>query len=85
MMVVFEVFLSPGADPKRLLSEETLRETQAQVMTVDEARKVGFSSVPDPGDKEVRLIAVTKRDASWIHRTLESSDFVASFRTHDVD
>ena len=52
MMVVFEVYVAPGADPASILSAETARETKAQVMTMDEAKKVGFSGLPDPGDKE---------------------------------
>lgn len=84
-MVVFEVFLAPGADPSQLLSAETKRETQAQIMTLDEARKVGFGGLPDPGDKVVRLIAVAKRDAPWIHRAMETNEAVATFRIHEVD
>jgi hypothetical protein len=85
MMVVFEVFVAPGASPDGLLSEELKRETGAQVMTIDEARKVGFSGIPEPAGREVRLIAVRKRDAPWIHRTLETNEAVASFRVHEVD
>lgn len=85
MMVIFEVFLAPDADPESLLTEEQRRETQAQVMTPDEARKVGFANIPVSPGKEVRLVAVAKRDAGWIHRSLESNDAVGSFRIHDVD
>ena len=85
MMVVFEVFVAPGADPNTLLSEETKRETMAQVMTLDEARKVGFSGLPESPGKVVRLIAVAKRDAPWIHRALETNDAVGTFRVHEVD
>ncbi|APR83117.1 Hypothetical protein A7982_08466 [Minicystis rosea] len=85
MMVVFEVYLAPGADPSQLLSAETLRETGAQVMTIDDARKVGFSGLPDPpAGTEVRLIAVAKRDAPWIHRAMETNDAAATFRVHEV-
>ncbi len=85
MMVVFEVHLAPGADPASILSEEQKRETNAQVMTLDEARKVGFSGLPASPDAEVRLIAVSRRDMPWIHRTLEMSDAVGAFRVHNVD
>jgi hypothetical protein len=85
MMVVFEVFVAPGSDPATLLTAETLRDTKAQVMTLDEARKVGFQGLPDPGEHEVRLIAVAKRDASWIHRALETCEAAARFRMYDVD
>jgi len=86
MMVLFEVFLAPGADPSTLLTQETQRETNAQVMTIDDARKVGFQGVPDPPqDKEVRLIAVARRDAPWIHRVLETNVAVGAFRTYEID
>ena len=85
MMVVFEVFLATGSDPSLILTEETKRETGAQVMTLDEARKVGFQGITDAEGHEVRLIAVAKRDAPWVHRALETNEVVASFRMHDVD
>lgn len=85
MMVVFEVFLAPGADPATLLTKETLKETKAQVMSVEDARKVGFAGLPAYGDKEVRLIAVGKADAQWIQRALESNEGVARFSVNDVD
>lgn len=85
-MVVFEVHVAPGSDPSRLLSEETKRETQAQVMTYDEASKVGFNGLPAaPSDHEVRLIAVAKRDAAWVQRALETNEAVGQFRMFDVD
>jgi len=85
MMVVFEVFLAPGADPETLLTAETLKETKAQVMTVEDARKVGFAGLPDYGEKVVRLIAVNKSNAQWIQRSLESNDGVSKFSVNDVD
>lgn len=86
MMVVFEVFFAPSADIDSLFSKETLKETQAQIMTLDEARKVGFSGLPDPPPgRDVRLIAVARRDHAWIHRALETSEIVAGFRVHHVD
>jgi hypothetical protein len=86
MMVVFEVHIAPGSDPARLLSAETLRETNAQVMTFAEAKNVGFAGLPEPpADHQVRLIAVAKRDASFVHRALETSESVGQFRMFDVD
>lgn len=85
MMVVFEVLLAPGADPDRLLTADVKKETQAQVMTLDEARKVGFAGLPESPGHEVRLIAVARRDAPWIHRQLETNEAVGSFRVHEVD
>jgi hypothetical protein len=85
MLTVFEVAIAPGSDPEKLLTSETRKETQAQVMTLDEARQVGFAGFEPMPDVEVRLIAVASRDARWIHRALESNEVVASFKVHEVD
>jgi hypothetical protein len=84
MLLVFEVHLTPGADVSQLLSAEVVKETNAQVMTVAEAKKVGFSGLGDLGPN-VRLIAVAARDGQWIQRRLEASDVVAGFNIHHVD
>jgi hypothetical protein len=86
MLAVFEVYLVPGADGSELLSAETVRATAAQVMTLDEAQKVGFGGLPaPPPGKDVRLVAVAWRDRSWIHRALETSEAVAGFHVHEVN
>lgn len=86
MLSVFEVHLAPGADASDLLSAETIRSTSAQIMTLEEAKKVGFGGLPDPPPgKQVRLIAVARRDAAWIHRALETSEAVGGFHVHEVD
>lgn len=84
MLVVFEVHFAENATPQTLLSEEVKRETSAQVMTVAEARQVGFGGLPDLGPN-VRLIAVAKRDAGWITKVLEASNDVSGFKVHHVD
>ena len=85
MMTVFEVHLAPDAGGKELLSEEILRETQAQVMTLAEARQVGFGGLPEPpAGAEVRLIAVAGSGAKWVQRRLEALESVAGFRVHEV-
>lgn len=85
MFVLFEVFLAPGAAAD-LLSSDTLRETQAKVMTLDEAQKLGFGGLPEPpADRDVRLIVVAHRYLPWIHRSLDANEAVASFRVHPVD
>ena len=40
MLTVFVVHVAPGADPDSLLTDELRRETHAQTMTLDEAKKV---------------------------------------------
>ena len=85
MMHIFECHLVAGSDPSTLLSEEALRETQAQVMTPDEARAVGFGKFSEAKDGgEVRLVAVAMRDAQWIHRVMERSPIVTSYKGHEV-
>ena len=86
MMVVFEVFLAPGADADTLLTDDTRKETGAVVMTIAEAEAVGFGGIPaDPAGRERRLIAVRKADETWIHRALEAHQHVGAFRKFDVD
>jgi hypothetical protein len=86
MMVLFQLVLAPKADVSTIFSPETLRDTQAQVMTIAEARKVGFQGVPDPpAGHEVLLVAVHKRDERRIHNVLESSPAVANFQMFDID
>ena len=84
-MVVFEVYLVPGADAADILSEETRRETQAKILTHEEAVRVGFVGLPEPEDREMRIIAVSHRYLSWIHRALEMSAAVHKFRVHELD
>jgi hypothetical protein len=86
MLIVYEVIIARGHDPDALLSEEALEDTQAQVMTIEEAKTVGFSGAqPDPNGREIRLIAVAPRDAQYVERRLEGNDGVQSFRKHQVE
>ncbi|MFO0548450.1 MAG: hypothetical protein U0271_08695 [Polyangiaceae bacterium] len=84
MLTVFEVHFGEKADIAGLLSPEVQKETHAQVMTVEQARQVGFKGLPDLGPN-VRLIAVNKRDARWIQNVLEASQGVERFNVHHVD
>lgn len=84
MLNVFVVQIAPGHDPDKLLSEETVKETMAQVMTPDEARAVGFAGVPESAGGEVRLVAVAARDARWVQRALEANPGVTSYKVSEV-
>ena len=81
-MIVFEVHLTRGSDGSTLLSEEMLEETQAQVMTVSEAKAVGFSGVPD--DPQIRLIALTSGVKRFVAAALERAPEVVKYNIHEV-
>jgi hypothetical protein len=85
MLTVFEVILDAARDRNHpILSEETVQETSAQVMTPDEARHVGLGDfgAPTPG-REKLLIAVNARDARWIQAALERSAAVTGYKIHE--
>jgi hypothetical protein len=83
-MILIEVHLAPGVRTFQL-SEEVLRETQAQVMTPEEAGGVGFQGLPaPPKDREVRYVAVAQRDTRWILNALEGNPNVSKYQVHEV-
>ena len=86
MMVLFEVHLAPGVDGKTSLPDETIQETSAQLMTYEEVINVGFRGLdqPSPGENFI-WIAVAKRDAPWIHRSLETNENIINFLMLDMD
>ncbi|MEZ4440585.1 MAG: hypothetical protein R3B72_15915 [Polyangiaceae bacterium] len=84
-MLLFEVFLTPGADKSQLLTEDALEATGAQVFTPAEAEFVGLTGVPeDPEGRPRALIACSPSDERFIHSRLEASHVVAAFRMHEV-
>jgi hypothetical protein len=84
MHVMIEAYLAPNASAEGLLSQETLDDTQAQVMTPDEAKALGIGGLPDD-EADRRLIVVAKIDARRIMNALEGNPNVARFRLHEVD
>jgi hypothetical protein len=84
MHVLFEVLLSPGSLGHGLLTEETMRDTQAQVMSKEEAEGVGFAGLPDDGQARCYIICA-ERDAGRIRNALTASNQVAAFDMHPVD
>ncbi|MBK9260724.1 MAG: hypothetical protein IPM54_13015 [Polyangiaceae bacterium] len=87
MHIAFVVHVVKGLDPEELLSDETKRETQAVLMSMEDAAKMGFSAsgVQVKPGQEACLIVVAKRDAPWIARALEQHDKVAGFQQVDVN
>jgi hypothetical protein len=85
MHTMFEVYLAPGSFGE-LLTEETARDTMAQVMTKEEAEQVGFAGLPDgPEGVEQRFIVVAKSDERRILNALEANPLVAKFALHEVN
>jgi len=87
MHVAFVIQMARGTDRESLLSEETKRETQAVVMSLEDAAQMGFSAsgVEALPGQEVAIIVVAKRDAPWVHRAIESSPVVSGFKQADVN
>lgn len=85
MLIVFEIHVQPGFDPETLLSDETREETQARVLTREEAERFGLRGLPEPHPGgEVRYVPVEARHRRWIERALEASVAVTGFDVHDV-
>ena len=86
MHVAFVVHVVKGVDPEDLLSEETKRETQAVVMSMEDATKMGFpADVSVKPGQEVCIIIVSRNDAPWISRSLEQHEKDAGFKQSDID
>jgi hypothetical protein len=86
MHVMFEVYLGPGASAEALLTPETLQDTQAQIMTPEEAAALGLQGIPeDPEGRERRFIVVVKSDERRIYNQLEMNPQVTAFRLHEID
>jgi hypothetical protein len=82
-VIVFSVKLAPGRTDEDLFSEEVLEETQAQVMTPEQAKALGFSGFPD--DANLRLVVVTDRDAGWIEKALERAPQVVGYDKGEIE
>ena len=86
MHTLFELYLAPGHHGEGLITQETLDDTQAQVMTREQAEKVGFSGLPaGPEGIKQLWIVVGKIDERRIMNHLEASPQVAKFTIHAVD
>jgi hypothetical protein len=83
-MILIEAHLARGTSTFEL-SPDILRDTEAQVMTAEQASAVGFGGLPAPPPGiEVRYVAVLERDSRWILNALEADPNVSGFRMHQV-
>ena len=86
MHVMFEVILAPGASADDLLTQETIDDTQAKVLTRAQAESIGFSGIPDdPEGRERRFIVAKRGDTRRIANRLEVVPAVTGFNVHDFD
>lgn len=90
MHVMIEAYLvsgsAPGATGVGLFTDETLTDTQAQVMTRDQAAALGFGGLPEaPAGVSQLFIVVSKGDERRIINALESNPEVAKFAVHEVN
>ncbi len=86
MHTMFEIYLAPGHSGEGLLTQQTIDDTMAQVMTRHEAEQVGFGGLPEaPPGVEQRFIIVSKSDERRIMNVLEASPQVAKFAAHEVN
>lgn len=85
-IVLFEVFLAPGSSGASLLSEETLAETEARVMTEEETAQAGYGALPEDASGRPRvLVACSRSHARRVQNNLEASADVDGFHIHTVD
>ncbi len=82
-MLVFEVHVVSGGSDTPLLSDETLAETQAQVMSPSEARQLGFQGIPDAPN--LKLVVVAPKDRRFMEQIFERTADVTGFRVHEID
>ena len=86
MHVMFEVILAPGASADDLLTQETIDDTQAKVLTKAQAESLGFSGIPDdPEGRDRRFIVAKRTDTRRIASRLEIVPVVTGFNIHDFD
>lgn len=86
MLVVFAAYMARGHGDDELISQEMLEHSKAQVMSLDQAQKLGFQGIPDhPSGGSVKVIVARKQDVSWIQRRLDSHPWVQQFEMAEVD
>ncbi len=86
-LCMFECFLEPGHHGAALLSDETVKDTGATVMTDAEAEAVGFGGLPANTTGAERRLIVCRQgaDARRVHQAIEANPQVAAFRMHEID
>ena len=84
-MILFEIYLEPGALGQPILTDETKTDTGAQVMTDSEAASAGFQGLPgNTSGQERRWIACRDTDGARLMNALNISGAVLQFQAHEV-
>lgn len=85
MHVMFEVLLVPGAQADNLLSEETIADTSARLMTRAQVESTGFVGLAEDDGAPRHYIIVRHRDQNRVQYGLESHPEVRGFRVLAFD
>ena len=86
MYVMIEAVLAPDASGEGVLTQETIDDTKAEVLTVDQATARSLPVTADaPAGVERLIVVVPKIDERRIMNALEASEQVAQFRVEFVD
>jgi hypothetical protein len=84
-MMLFEVYLESGSFGQAILSEETMADTGAQLMSDAEAAAAGFDGLPgNTSGSDRRWIACRETDAGRIVNALNMSGSVSQFKPHEI-
>lgn len=86
MLIVFELHVQADFDPDAFLSEEGRRETEARVLTREEAERAGLRGLPEPTDPhgQVRYVLVNARHRRWIERAIDADARINGFDVYDI-
>ncbi len=85
MLIVIEVYVERAADADALLSDEVRLQTNAKIMTLQQAEAAGFQGFQPQLDKgQYRIIKVDKPDSQWVLRSLENHASVIGYQVHEL-
>ena len=86
MHLLFEVYLVPGAKGEQLLTQETLEDTKARIMTRPELEAEGFHEIKDdPQNRERRYVVIRRSDQNRLANWFDVHQEVTGYEIHDFD
>ncbi|GEM_PF-5585773 len=86
MPMLFEVFLEAATIPESLLSEETIQETGAKLLSPEAAVTAGLSGLPtgDPSKGVQYFVMVAAEHERWVQRQLDHHAGVRHYQAHSI-